>query len=178
MPPYNTPDAHRNLQAGIKKMEAAMTPAAKVRREFRLSSRPKPAPNPDPLDRRVVWRKAIEALADFRARMAAAGLDPNDVEGVIVCIEGAAPDRPRTLLVEGAGMKAEEWKALAFEQLGRDDVLALGMIFRQYDRGAKGSGVNAVFPFQFTGLSEQGVAVLRTAATELHTLLGGIKPAS
>jgi hypothetical protein len=106
-----------------------------------------------------VWQKASDLLADFRTRMTAAALNPDDVEGLIVYIRASAPDDPlMTLLSEG--------HEVAIHRLSAPDVLVLGMIFRQLDGG------QAVdFPMQFTGLSERGLAVLKKAAELQHRLV-------
>jgi hypothetical protein len=153
MTPPRTETAKDNLRQGIKKMEKTMSPAAQVRRDFRLGRPPKPGDG-SPLHRTVVWQKATGALSNLRARMSAAKLNPNDVTAAIVFIEGANPDRPNVLLMD-------DQKA-AFEQLGRDDVIALGMIFSQFDEQTK---QQAIFPYQFMGLNERGIKVLRAAAT-------------
>ncbi len=63
--------------------------------------------------------------------------------------------------LEEEGKAPEEmWKA-AFEQLSREDVIALGMIFGQYDEASK---QKAIFPYLFFGLNQRGMAVLRKAA--------------
>jgi len=173
MTPPRTPrteDAQQNLRAGIKKMEKVMSPAAQVRRDFRLGRPPK-AGQLVPLHRSVVWQKATKALADFRGRMAAASLNPKHVDAAIVFIELAAPDSPRVLLLETEGQTPEESRAAAFEVLGRDDVIALGMIFRQFDEQSQ---QQSTFPYQFMGLNERGVGVLKAAAT-LQVAVGELR---
>jgi hypothetical protein len=141
-------------------MEKTMSPAAQVRRDFRLGRPPKPG-EALPLHRTVVWQRATDALINFRTRMSAAKLDPSHVTAAIVYIESANPDKPHFLLLEEQGKTPEQSRAEAFEQLGRDDVIALGMLFRQFDAQSK---QQATFPYQFTGLNERGIAVLRSGA--------------
>src|ERR1700690_3400108 len=131
-PAYRSRAAKKNLREGIQKMEAKLSPAAQIRREFRLGRPPKPG-DALPLHRTVAWSKATEALSSFRERMTAVGLEPNHVEAGIVFIELTNPDLPQFLPMEGNDKDDEEWKRAAFEQLGRDDVIALGMVFRQFD---------------------------------------------
>lgn len=163
MTPYQSRTAKKNLQEGIKKMQKVMTPAAQVRRDFRLGRPPKPA-EPIPLHRTVVWQKATDALVNLRARMSAANLDPAHVTASIVFIESAAPDSPQMIAMEKPGRSLEECRAFVYETIGRDDVIALGMIFEQYDEQAKEM---AAFPYQFMGLNERGISVMRSA-TEMR----------
>jgi hypothetical protein len=172
MTPYKSHAAVKNLRAGIKKMESTMTPAAQVRREFRLGRPPKPVETVEPLQRTVVWRKATEALSNIRDRMVAAKLKPEHVSGAVVYVETGSPDESRVLPVQQRDKTLEESQAAAYEILGRDDVIALGMIFTQYDEHA---GKLAVFPFQFMPLNERGIAVLRQAATEAQDLVANLK---
>jgi hypothetical protein len=162
MTPYRTQAAKRNLREGIKKMENVMSKAAQVRRDFRLGRPPKVVETM-PLHRVVVWQRATDALANFRSRMTAAKLNPNHVTAAIVAIETADPDRPHPLLLEEEGKTPVQCRETAFETLGRDDVIALGMIFRQFDEQSK---QQATFPYQFMGLNERGMTVLRKAALD------------
>ena len=127
-----------------------------------------------PLHRSVVWQKANEALSNLRGRMAAAGLDPSHVTGSIVYIEEAAPDEPRLIDMEYGFETTDQRRAAVFEQLGRDDVIAIGMIFTQIDwhGGTDGGRADAYFPYQFTGLSERGMAALKAAATKEYIANG------
>jgi hypothetical protein len=152
--------AKRNLREGIKKMEGNMSPAAQVRREFRLGRPPKPGESL-PLHPKVVWERAYTALSRFRLLMTIEKLEPTHVTAAIVFIELADPGQPRVLLLEEEGKSEEECKQALFDQLGRHDVIALGMIFRQFDAKEK---KQATFPYQFTGLSQRGISVLRKAA--------------
>lgn len=163
MAPYITQAAKKNLREGIKKMEKVMSPAAQVRRDFRLGRPPKPG-EAVPLHRLVVWQRATDALSNLRARMSAANLNPNHVSAVIVFIELTDPETPRLLLLEKEGKTPEQCREAAFETLGRDDVIALGMVFKQFDEQSR---QQTTFPYQFMGLTERGVYVLRTAATSL-----------
>lgn len=145
-------------------MEANMTTAARVRREFRLGRPPRAlreGEQPEPMHPAAAWKRATDALADFRARMTAATLQPEHVIGAIVYVTLAEPNEPRFLLLEDEGRTAESLQEEAFEQLSRGDALALGMIFRQFDAEAK---QQSTFPHQFFGLSPHGVTVLRNAA--------------
>ncbi|MGI4755929.1 MAG: hypothetical protein ACRYGF_03670 [Janthinobacterium lividum] len=166
--PANTEAGIQNLRRGIKKMANTMTTAAKVRRDFRLG-RPAKAAEPQPLHRAVVWDKAEKALASFRQRMTAAGLNPAHAEACIVYVTMEARLKAEYIPIEGDNRSAEEIRAAAYEILGRDDVLALGMVFHQFDEEAK---KNAYFPFQFMGLSNDGVLVMRHATTEIEKLGG------
>jgi hypothetical protein len=94
--------------------------------------------------------------------MSAANLKPEHATAAIVAIESASPDEPRLLLLESSDKSSDELRTEAFEHLGRGDVITLGMIFRQFDEQ---SGQQATFPYQFVGLNERGLAVLRDAAT-------------
>jgi hypothetical protein len=164
---FRTRTARRNLREGIKKMEKTMSAAAQVRRDFRLGRPPKPGETL-PLHRMVVWQRAAEALANFRTRMAAAELNPNDAGAVIVYVETSNPDLPHFLELECPGKTPEESKLAAFEVLGRDDVIALGMLFGQFDEQAK---KQAIFPYQFVGLNERGLSVLRSAGLLQHAAI-------
>jgi hypothetical protein len=93
--------------------------------------------------------------------MALERLPQSDVTAAIVYLEEADPSWPHFLLLEEDGKSEEEIKALIFERLSRPDVLALGMLFRQWDAEKQ---QQITFPYQFTGLSEGGVAMLRRAA--------------
>src|ERR1700712_3081881 len=99
MTPERTETAKGNLREGIKKMGQAMSPAAKVRRDFRLGRPPK-AGESLPLHRMVVWQRATDALSNLRARMTAAGLNPEHITAAIVYIEAVNPDLPRVLLMQ------------------------------------------------------------------------------
>jgi hypothetical protein len=92
--------------------------------------------------------------------MSAAGLNPQHVAALIVYIDSANPDKPRFLSIEEEGKTPDECRGAAFEKLG-DDAIALGMIFRQFDERSK---QQTAFPYQFVGLNERGVGVLRGAA--------------
>ena len=159
--------AKKNLREGVRKMEEeSMSPAARVRREFRLGRPPKKVEDVLPLHPVVVWNKAADALSDFRARMATAKLDPDHVEAAIVFIEMADQDAPKLLALEQeTGEPSEKCRQATFKQLSRSDVIALGMIFRQFDKKRKSA---TVFPYQFMGLNDRGLAVMRRAATETH----------
>jgi hypothetical protein len=150
-------------------MQAEMSQAAKVRRDFRLGRPPKPGESL-PLHPRVVWNRATESLASFRTLMALEKLSPRDVTAAIVYLEEADPSVPHFLLLEEAGKSEDQIKASIFETLSRPDVLALGMLFRQFDADKK---QQITFPYQFTGLSEGGVAMLRRAA-ELQEKMSGL----
>jgi hypothetical protein len=93
--------------------------------------------------------------------MSVENLPPADVTAAIVYLEEADPNIPHFLLREEAGRSEDEIKAAVFEKLSRPDVLALGMLFRQWDAE---KSQQSTFPHQFTGLSEGGVAMLRKAA--------------
>lgn len=163
MVPYRSREALRNLKRGAKKMEDVMSPAARVRRSFRLGRPPK---DTLPLHPKVAWEKAESLLADFRQRMTAAGLKPDDVDGQIIGIRGDRPDEPDYI-------PAEKEKALA--TLWSPDVIALGMVFRQLDRA---TGQDIFFPVQFTGLNENGIMVLRRAAEKLQAAGGKMSSAN
>lgn len=160
MTPYHSRAAKKNLREGIKKMENVMTRAAQVRRSFRLGRPPKPGESL-PLHPLVVWKRAMESLASFRALMSLEKLQPSHVTAAIVYLQEGDPSTPRFLLLEEPNKTEEEVKAAIFETLGRPDVLAIGMLFRQFDAEKK---EQSTFPYQFTGLSENGLAMLRKAA--------------
>jgi hypothetical protein len=146
-------------QAGRKKMEANLTDAARVRREFRSGRLPKTG-DALPLHPAVVWLRAWEALNDFRSRMAAAKLNPADTRALIVYVSEKKQDAPRFLLMESKDQSTEQLRDAALRELLKPDVMALGMVFRQFDRVKQ---VATDFPFQFTGLSPQGVELLKKA---------------
>jgi hypothetical protein len=156
--------AKRNLREGIRKMEEeTMTPAARVRRDFRLGRPPRKVEDVLPLHPSVVWKKATDALSDFRARMIAANppLNPGHAVALIVFIEIASPDKPQFIAIEEeVGKNCEKCQTKVFEQLSRGDVIALGMVFRQFDEK---TSQFVRFPYQFTGLNERGIAVLQNA---------------
>ncbi|GGG71864.1 hypothetical protein [Edaphobacter dinghuensis] len=164
MTPYTTQAGKKNLQAGIKKMEKSMSPAAQVRRNFRLGRPPK-AGESLPLHRTVVWQRAADAVNKFRSEMIAAKLNPHHVDAAIVYIEAANPELPHFILLDDESRSLDEIRAAAFDILGRDDVLALGMLFKQHDEQTK---QDVTFPYLFTGLSVNGIAVLRKAATNQY----------
>jgi len=150
---FYTRQAKKNLREGAKKMEDVMTPAARVRREFRLGRPPKPGESL-PLHPRVVWDRAYTALERFRLLMSIEKLSPEHVDAAIVYIEETNPEQPISLLMR-------EGEARVKEVLSRPDVIALGMLFTQFDEKKK---QQAIFPYLFVGLNERGVAVLRKAA--------------
>jgi len=102
----------------------------------------------------------MESLAKFRVLMALERLEPEHVTAAIVYLEEANPTDPLFLLLEETGKSEDEIKAEVFEALSRADVLALGMIFRQYDPE---KGKQFTFPYQFTGLSPQAIQIMREA---------------
>ena len=142
-----TDDAKNNLQKGIKKMENAMSAAAQVRRSFRLGRPPKPG-EALPLHPAVVWDRANAALANLRARMVAAGLDPSDAVGTIIYVDGQFPTTPRRFPLELPGVSTEQAQAALFGYLGNGHLTAIGMVFRQFDQDTK---QQSTFPYQFTG---------------------------
>lgn len=137
-----------------------MSRASLARRQFRLGRPPKPG-DVLPLHPHVVWRRALDALQSFRVMMLMAGLEREHVSAAIVFIEQANPETPRVLLVEQEGKTQEECEKAALGQLFRPDTIAIGMIFRQFDAQQK---KQIIFPYQFTGLSEGAIALLRKAA--------------
>src|SRR5262249_41530401 len=134
--------------------EQEMSKAAEVRRDFRLGRYPKA--QTWPLHPKVVWDKASSMLSDFRQRMKDAGLKADDTDAAIVYISNADPDKP---LFSTMG----EGEQVALKRLSAPNVIAMGMVFRQFDAVA---GKQIDFPMQFAGLSERGVAVLRRAVLE------------
>jgi hypothetical protein len=174
MTPARTAAAQRNLRRGIKKMEKVMTKAAQVRRDFRLGRPPKPSESL-PLHRAIVWKRATDALANFRERMRAAGLDPNHAKAAIVYVMEKDPTKPHFLLLESDSRPVEECQVAAYRKLGGNDVLAIGMIFDQYDAE---SGQTTTFPHQFTGLSAEAMEVLKEAARAEQQLIAQSKVAN
>ncbi|MGB6774900.1 MAG: hypothetical protein WBE45_11015 [Terriglobales bacterium] len=88
-------------------------------------------------------------------------LEPTDVGAVIVFVDEATPDQPHFLRVEVEGEAADECKRKVLEQLWGKGMYAVGMLFRQFDAKEKRQ---TTFPYQFTGLSESAIAVLKKAA--------------
>jgi|SRR5579884_3941491 len=159
-----TRQAKKNLYKGAKKMEESMTPAARVRREFQLGRRPKAQNELLPLHPSVVWKRATEALAQFREMMQSAKppLNPKHAQALIVFIDTANPDYPQFLLLEDeVGKPSESCHAKVLETLSRGDVIALGLLFCQFDEKKK---QQAIFPRLLMGLNERGMAVLKKAA--------------
>ena len=156
MGPYKSSDALKNLKRGVKKMEKAMSPAAEVRRQFRLGRPPK---GTLPLHPTTAWQKAESLLADFRQKMQAKKLRPEDVDGQIIGVREADPGEP--VFISLADREA------ALRTLSAPDIIAIGCIFRQHDSKSK---ENIDFFVQFTGLSEQGLGVLRKAAEMQHNM--------
>lgn len=144
-----------------------MSPAAQVRREFQLGRRPVPRygenEHPEPLHPIVAWGRAHEALAGLRGRMTASGLDPKDVRAYIIAIHRGCPDIPNVLPLERQGEAPDERRRAVMEVLARDEVITLGVIFHQRDRGRQPMQ-NAFFPYYFFGLTQRDDAVLRKAA--------------
>jgi hypothetical protein len=134
--------------------------AAQVRRDFRSGNPPKPG-EALPLRRLVAWRRAMEALSDLRARMSAANLNPKHAVAAIVYVAEAAPDKPELLFLESEQRTPEQCQMDAYATLDRDGVIAIGMVFDQYDEQ---SGQLVTFPYQFTGLNDRAIVVLRKAA--------------
>jgi hypothetical protein len=153
MVPYRSQKALRNLKLGAKKMETAMTPAARVRREFRLGRPPK---GMLPLHPTVAWQKAESLLTDFRQKMKAAALLPEHVDAQIIGVRDPNPDEPVFLAGD---------RDAALKTLSTPDIIAIGCIFRQYDARSK---QDVFFFVQFTGLSERGLNVLKKACTMLQ----------
>jgi hypothetical protein len=155
--------ARRNLKKGAEKMESEMSVAARVRRQFRQGRPPKVGESL-PLHPRVVWDRAFTALSRFRTLLSIEKLEPMHVSAAIVFIQESAPDQPHLLLLEIDG-SVEECKSKVLEQLGRPDAIAIGMIFRQFDADAK-EKKQTTFPYQFVGLNERGIDVLKKAVRQ------------
>jgi hypothetical protein len=165
----------RRTQTEISETAPRMTAAARVRREFR-SGRPPKAGDALPLNPAVVWSKSIKALGDFRARMEEAGLNPNHARAHIVFIDEANPLVPILQSIESPDKSLEQTRAEVFERLASGSAIAIGMIFRQFDQDAvPGSGNHTCFPYQFTGLSEAGVFVLKIAALQIQASIAANK---
>lgn len=131
-----------------------MSPAARVRRDFRLGRPPGKVQEVLPLHPRVVWERAFGLLEGFRTNMQIVTQQPRgDVNAAIVFIEESDPDKPRFLLMD-------EGETHIRDRLSKPDVIALGLIFRQFDAKEK---KQITFPYQLTGLNERGIAVLRRA---------------
>lgn len=155
-----------------------MTPAARVRREFRLGRPPRTLADHEqmePLHPTVVWRRANEAISSFRERMVGAKLNPRHVEGAIIFVEQSAPEEPRFLALEERGKTPGQMEVAAFEVLSRPDVLALGMICAQHDDGAK---QRAIFPYLFFSLNKRGMDVLKKAAAMQYAVVEMLKDAN
>ncbi len=153
MTTYRTRAAKKNLREGIKKMEDVMSPAAQVRRQFRLGRPPK---GQLPLHPKVAVDKASALLADFRQRMQAVGLKAEHVDGLLIGVREANRDEPVFIPIE---------RDSAIATLSAPDIIAVGCIFRQHDER---EGKDIDFFMQFTGLSEQGLNLLKKAASTAH----------
>jgi hypothetical protein len=127
-----------------------MSPAARVRRQFRLGRPPK---GTLPLHPSVAVDKAESLIADFRGRMETAGLKPEHVAGLIIGVRSANPDEPVFIPID---------RDKAIATLSAPGILAIGCIFWQRDEA---ENKEADFFVQFTGLSEQGLSVLKRACT-------------
>lgn len=161
-----TEEAISNLRKGAAKMERVMTPAAKIRRDFRSGRPPKDA-DALPLHPSVVWQRSIGALTDLRTRMEAAKLDPKHATASLVLITEENPIEPILFSIGTEAKSLEQLRTDLFALLASGSAMAIGLIFRQYDEEAKNI---AFFPYQFTGLSEAGVLVLKIAALRLEAL--------
>ena len=155
MGPYMSSEALKNLRRGAKKMEKAMSPAARVRRQFRLGRPPK---STLPLHPTVAWQKADSLLSDFRQMMKAEKLQPDDVDAQIIGVRESDPDKPVFIEME---------RETALKALSAPDIIAIGCIFRQHDAQTK---QDVDFFVQFTGLSERGLNVLKQASTMQHEI--------
>lgn len=149
MGPYFSQRALKNLRKGIKKVDKNMSPAARVRQQFRVG---RPAKGTLPLHPVVVWQRATEQLAHLKQMMVDAGLKASDVDGQIVAIHGADEHTPRFI-----GLTDEKE---ALKLLSRMDVIALGMVFRQHDSELK---KDITFSWNLAGLTENGMAVMKRA---------------
>jgi len=130
-------------------MEEHMSPAARVRRGFRLGRPPKVS---DELLRPLLAvDKAETLLADFRQRMQTAGLNPEHVDAMIIGVRASNMDEPVFIPVE---------RDKAISALSAPGIGALGCIFRQRDEGK-----NVDFFVQFTGLTDRALGVLKRAIT-------------
>jgi hypothetical protein len=159
-------------------MEEKISPAAQVRREFRLGRPPRTLAEHEqlePLHPTVVWRRANEAVSSFRARMTAAKLNPRHVAAAIVYVEQAQSDQPRFLPLEEKGKSPEDVQSTAFEALSRSDVIALGMIFVQLDEQIQ---KKITFPHLFFPLNKRGMDVLKKAAALEFDVLERLKTAN
>lgn len=159
---FYTREAKRNLRKGAKKMEEAITSAARVRREFQLGRPPKLQNEMLPLHPSVVWKRATESLASFRELMSKEDLKPYHAQAVIVFIDSAHPDNPQFLHVEDeVGKPSESCHKKVLETLSRTDVIALGLLFYQFDEEKE---QRSIFPRLLMGLNERGMEVLKKAA--------------
>jgi hypothetical protein len=143
-------------------MESTLSPAAQVRRRFRVGlGRPR-KPEQLPLHPAVVWQRATEALNKFRGEMLAAGLSPKEAEAALVYVKTDAQNPvPEFLFIESPTKSSDEMRRDVFEVLGRDGVAALGLVFRQFDNQLK---KEAYFPYPLAGLENRHMAVLKAAA--------------
>jgi len=178
MTPYRTETARKNLRKGIRKMEKTMTAAARVRRDFQLGRPPRPLPEgqiPEPLHPSVLWQRATSALADLQKRMTDAGLRAKHVEALIVYVHRNDPDMPHVFLLEQAGASTEQRQRDALGTFASAEVIALGMLFKQYDAEAKRE---SIFPYLFFGLNSRGMDVLKRAAALQATGTAVLKAAN
>jgi hypothetical protein len=159
---FYTRKAKKNLREGARKMEDAITPAARVRREFQLGRPLKLQEDMLPLHPSVVWKRATEALSSLREKMTKAELKPYHAEAVIVFIDSANPDQPQFLHLEDAvGKLSESCHTKVLETLSRRDVIAVGMLFQQFDET---KNQRAIFPKLLMPLNGRGMEVLKKAA--------------
>jgi hypothetical protein len=93
--------------------------------------------------------------------MTEAGLLAKHAEGLIVYVRREDPSMPQVFLLELPGMSQEERQRAALETFASIDVIALGMLFKQYDAEA---GREAIFPYLFFGLNQRGMDILKQAA--------------
>jgi len=149
-------EAKRNLRKGAEKMEAKISPAARVRREFRLGRPPKSTEHLRPL---IAVDKAESSLADLRNRMRQAKIEwfkDEYVQAKLVTVDDA-----------NVYITSVEHRDKMIAELSGPGAYALGCVFFQFDADAGERGQFAYFYVPFIGLTDEERATIQEAAVKL-----------
>lgn len=149
--------AKKKLREGIGKMEKMMSPAARVRREFRLGRPPKSTEHLRPL---IAVDKAEMSLADLRNRMRKAETEwfkDEHVRAMLVTVDST-----------DACLTPVENRDKMLADLTRPGAYALGCVFAQFDADA---GKNTFFYVPFIGLTDDERATIQDAAARWRDAL-------